>query len=258
MCADFVCLHVPKIQSAQKENPQAASSSLPCGLSLMSTTKSPKKTKMEARKSLPNKWKNIIPTKKTPTNFQGFRGVVSCSSVLVICGSEDFHMASQSRFFHQTTLPKGPVFVASTVCFPWCRAMAEGLRALCAQCQKPLCGPILASGCNHVCLGIGGTGGPILPLQGSNLQLLLLSNLEGRYTWGFTRHVLWSVQAATDVERPCVNPWDTWREKFGSCSWELDSQTHYSIYSLLILCFCLGIFVGVDPNSGRKKTDSWI
>jgi len=28
--------------------------------------------------------------------------------------------------------------------------MAEGLRALCAQCQKPLCGPILASGCNHV------------------------------------------------------------------------------------------------------------
>eukprot|EP00438_Fugacium_kawagutii_P005093 Skav221523 [mRNA] locus=scaffold1248:198406:199248:- [translate_table: standard] len=28
--------------------------------------------------------------------------------------------------------------------------MAEGLRALCVQCQKPLCGAVLASGCNHV------------------------------------------------------------------------------------------------------------
>lgn len=28
--------------------------------------------------------------------------------------------------------------------------MTEGLRALCAQCRKPLCGAVLASGCNHV------------------------------------------------------------------------------------------------------------
>lgn len=104
--------------------------------------------------------------------------------------SEDFSYGISKQSFSSNNFAKRSCvfFVVSTVCFPWCRAMAEGLRALCAQCQKPLCGPILASGCNHVCLGIGGTGGTDLAtscglalIQGSNLQLLLLSTWRGRY-----------------------------------------------------------------------------
>ena len=96
--------------------------------------------------------------------------------------------------------------------------MAEGLRALCAQCQKPLCGPILASGCNHVCLGIGGTGGTDLATRcgppGGSVHLRF--------------HKACFVAGAS-----CHRCGETLREPLrhleGSCRWELDSQTHYSI-----------------------------
>lgn len=77
-----------------------------------------------------------------------------------------FHMASQSSLFHQTTLPKGPVFFLSfRPCVfhgaePWLKGFVRCVR----NARSPFVALSLRVVATMCALALVGQGGPILPL----------------------------------------------------------------------------------------------
>ena len=106
----------------------------------------------------------------------------------------------QSSLFHQTTLPKGPVFVVSLQS-PWPKGFVRCVR----NARSPFVALSLRVVATMCALALVGQGDRFCHFKGP-ISNSCCCPPGGSVHRGFTRHVLWPVQAATDVERPCVNP----------------------------------------------------